>query len=395
MDSLDRPVLWLPCSPLGSGSFGHVSLALNLCNRTLFAVKSALSTSPQELLALQNELHIVQSLHSPFIIHCLGAELNPSAHPGSQPSVRHLFLEYMEGGNLGGALKHSGGGELRIRHFTHSILQGLAYLHANGIVHCDIKSQNILIGSSGVKIADFGMARRLGEASQMDGNLRGTPLWMAPEVAVGEEPMPASDIWSLGCTVVEMLQGSPPWGHVSSLAAALFKVGCSSQIPPLPEAISAEAEDFLLKCLQRDPKARWTAGELLKHSFVCGLHETREEDDRNGAEKMCKQELLSPRSTLDFFHSDGESDWEDEFTMASQIVPMLCFPPCKTTPMVQDVSQGSNWIAVKRGKGWCEGRQMPFMQAGAGPQVITRGSEVSLAAAEFLRNRVKPTIIVG
>ncbi|MCO5569210.1 hypothetical protein L7F22_061703 [Adiantum nelumboides] len=384
MDFSDPLPPWLPCSPLGSGSFGHVSLAFNLRDHTLFAVKSALSASSQELLSLQNELHILQSLHSPFIIQCLGAEFNPSTNGKLQPSVRSLFLEFMEGGNLADALKQSCSEEMRIRRFTHSILQGLAYLHANGVVHCDIKSQNILIGSSGVKIADFGMARKLGEASLMDGNLRGTPLWMAPEVALGEEPMPASDIWSLGCTVVEMLQGSPPWGHASSLAAALFKVGCSSQIPPLPASISAQAEGFLLKCLQRDSKARWTAGELLKHPFVCGLDEEGRDDI---VEKLCNQEQPSPRSTLDFFHSDCESDWEDEGSL--HVVPMLCSPPCETRVVLPEVSQGRDWIVVKNGEGWCEGRLKPFMQVGAGLQVMSRGSEVSYGAAEFLRNRRK------
>eukprot|EP00250_Pteridium_aquilinum_P001524 c11719_g1_i1 orf=1-648(+) len=200
---------WLTCSPLGSGSFGHVSLALNLSDGSLFAVKSAPSSaspSSPELLALQNEFHILQTLHSPYIIQCLGAQF--STERSSQPALRSLFLEYMDRGSLADALKQSGGKlseERLVRGYTRSILQGLAYIHQKGVVHCDIKSQNILIGSSGVKIADFGAARRLGEASPMDGGLRGTPLWMAPEVAQGMEAMPSSDIWSLGCTVVEML----------------------------------------------------------------------------------------------------------------------------------------------------------------------------------------------
>ncbi|MCO5612419.1 hypothetical protein L7F22_066686 [Adiantum nelumboides] len=263
---------WLPCSPLGSGSFGHVSLALNLENGSLFAVKSAHASSPTVLLALRNELHILQTLHSPFTIHLLGSNFSPNSD--SSLPLHSLFLEYMDGGSLFDALKQSGGNlqqELHVRCFTRSILQGLSYLHQSGIVHCDIKCQNILVGSSGVKIGDFGTARRLEEASISGGNLRGTPLWMAPEVVQGAEAMPASDIWSLGCTVVEMLQGRPPWGHVGSVEAALFKVGCSKENPPLPESISTEAKDFLSRCLQRDVSARWTAAELLKHPFVSGL----------------------------------------------------------------------------------------------------------------------------
>ncbi|MCO5569211.1 hypothetical protein L7F22_022921 [Adiantum nelumboides] len=382
---------WLPCSPLGSGSFGHVSLALNLENGSLFAVKSAHASSPTELLALRNELHILQTLHSPFIIHLLGSNFSPNSD--SSLPLHSLFLEYMDGGSLFDALKKSGGKfqqELQVRCFTRSILQGLSYLHQSGIVHCDIKCHNILLGSSGVKIGDFGAARRLEEASTSGGNLRGTPLWMAPEVAQGAEAMPASDIWSLGCTVVEMLQGRPPWGHVGSVEAALFKIGCSKENPPLPEFISAEAKDFLSRCMQRDASARWTAAELLKHPFICGL------DGDGGA--FCNVDQPSPRSTLDF-SSDSESESEEDGS-----VMMGCAALSKDFSALRvnevrtevkgaveslEVSKGSGWIVVRSREGWREGRQeLPFMEAGAGKMVLVRrGGKVSFASAAFLSRR--------
>lgn len=278
-------------SPLGSGAFGHVSLAIDLDNSTLFAVKSATSFISSSLAAtdidcpqfraLENELQILQSLDSPTVLRCFGSDYSTSEENASVSC--NLFLEYMDRGSLADLIKKSGGrlGDQDVQHYTRAILEGLSYLHDNGIVHCDIKAENILLGSSGsVKIGDFGCAQRSSlvveeevprGAASTHGALRGTPMWMAPEVVRRVEQQPPSDIWSLGCTVVQMLQGRPPWGHLAEVAAVLYKVACTREEPPLPEGLSQEARDFLHQCLQRDPKARSTAAQLLQHPFVCNL----------------------------------------------------------------------------------------------------------------------------
>ncbi|MCO5607695.1 hypothetical protein L7F22_061894 [Adiantum nelumboides] len=367
---------WLPCSPLGSGS-ARVSLP----DALPFALKSPLSPSSPSLL---NELLILLPLSSPFILRCLGADLAPS-----DPSPRHLFLEFMDGGSLYSLLKRSGGSlsELLVRSYVLSIVQGLKYLHLNGIVHCDIKAHNILIGSSGVKIADFGAAKRIGKGRVSKSEFRGTPLWMAPEVIQGVEQGFPSDIWSLGCTVVELLHGHPPWGHISDIGAALYKLGCSEEDPPLPEAISDDARDFLLHCLQRDPKARWTASELLQHPFLSSI----------STEKEAKHEQLSPRSTLELFRRE-ESDSEDASTdlswLGSQSVAKLPQPAVIATSSMKRHfadelnSEDHEWVTVKRAAS-ChrEVRKLPFMKAG-GPHVeVRRGCEVRLDSADFLQNR--------
>ncbi|MCO5612416.1 hypothetical protein L7F22_066683 [Adiantum nelumboides] len=293
---------WLNLGLLGSGSFGSVSLALNLVDHSLFAIKSCPASSPLLLSQLLNELHILRSLRSPFVLRCLGAHhLHDSASPA-------LFLEYMDGGSLTDLLRRSGGklsDHTLVARYTRSVLQGLHYLHTNGIVHCDIKSHNILFDSSGrIKIADFGAARRLhanSHKSQVKKTancsiLRGTPLYMAPEVVQGLEQGPPSDIWSLGCTVVEMLEGRPPWGHISNLGVLFLKLGTSEGSPPLPELVSAEAKDFLQLCLQRDPKLRPTAAELLQHPFLSGKAGAEGEKLIDlGSENEWAE---SPRSTL-------------------------------------------------------------------------------------------------
>lgn len=214
----------------------------------------------------------------------------------------------------------------------------------------------------------------MGEASVLDGTLRGTPLWMAPEVIQGEEQGPPSDIWSLGCTVVEMLQGRPPWGHISNLAALFFKVGSSKENPPLPEAISEDAKDFLLKCLERDPKARPTAGELLEHPFLCGWEGNQ----------------ASPRGTLDFCQSESESDWERE-SMVNSVQGLHCTGACsrgegKVHRSIE--GEGSKWVTVRQAEGWVEKKQVPFMQEAAGEALqVRRAWEVSLECAKFLKRR--------
>eukprot|EP00250_Pteridium_aquilinum_P026482 c33076_g1_i1 orf=2-832(-) len=256
---------WVRGNLIGAGSFGKVNLAINMGNGELFAVKSIdCSTSGgAEMAAIENELMFLQSLDSPFIIRCFGGDR--TLENGVQ--MRNLFMEYMAGGSLADLMRKFGGSldEALIRVYTRGILEGLDYLHRQGVVHCDVKGKNILIGASGVKIADLGSAKRLEQKVEA---MRGTPLWMAPEVIMQVEQAFPSDIWSLGCTVVEMATGRPPWNQVFSLFAALMQSKGEEELPPLPDCLSAEGKDFLSKCFQRDPKQRWTAAELLKHPFV-------------------------------------------------------------------------------------------------------------------------------
>eukprot|EP00271_Cylindrocystis_brebissonii_P011533 TRINITY_DN29380_c0_g1_i1.p1 TRINITY_DN29380_c0_g1~~TRINITY_DN29380_c0_g1_i1.p1 ORF type:complete len:580 (+),score=71.68 TRINITY_DN29380_c0_g1_i1:138-1877(+) len=114
-------------------------------------------------------------------------------------------------------------------------------------------------------------------------SIRGTVCWMAPEVVklaqadfkAGEKcTIPGglaspADIWSVGCTVIEMITGKPPWGAAAGCSAAvLFQLGCTAALPPFPSSLSTEGRDFLALCLQRDPAKRPTAAELLSHPFV-------------------------------------------------------------------------------------------------------------------------------
>jgi serine/threonine protein kinase len=145
-------------------------------------------------------------------------------------------------------------------------------LHSKKTIHRDIKGANLLVDVHGVvKLADFGMAKHLTGLSYAL-SLKGSPYWMAPEVmqaVMQKNSSPvlalAVDIWSLGCTVIEMFTGKPPWGELEG-PQAMFKV--LNKSPPIPETLSSEGKDFLHLCFQRNPAERPSAAMLLEHPFV-------------------------------------------------------------------------------------------------------------------------------
>lgn len=121
--------------------------------------------------------------------------------------------------------------------YMSQVLQGLLYLHEQGVIHRDIKGANILTVKEGtVKLADFGVATKAVPGAAHESGVVGTPYWMAPEVIELNGATTASDIWSLGCTVIELLDCKPPYHHLQTMAA-LFRV-VNDDHPPLPESAS-------------------------------------------------------------------------------------------------------------------------------------------------------------
>lgn len=267
-----RDCEWVKGKMVGSGSFGSVHLAMNKSTGGLFVVKSARSGTGRE--ALNNEAKILKALKpSPYIVQCLGTKEDRGGN-------LNVFMEYMAGGSLAD-VAHKFGGSLHeevVRVYTREILQGLKHLHQHGIVHCDLKCKNVLLGSSGnIKLADFGCAKRVKDLNNDRGGLAnsllcvgGTPLWMAPEVLRNEMLGFGADIWSLGCTVIEMATGRPPWGVVegSNPMASVLRIAHGDVVPHFPSHISKEGLDFLSMCLERNADKRCSAEELLSHPFV-------------------------------------------------------------------------------------------------------------------------------
>lgn len=179
----------------------------------------------------------------------------------------YFIMEYVESGSLAGLVKKFGVfPEPLVARYIEQTLRGLDYLHREFIIHRDIKGDNILITKEGkVKLADFGTAK-LEDAEKKTQTVVGTPYWMAPEVIEMSACGPASDIWSLGCTAIELLTGSPPYFEMGPMSA-LFNI-VEDRHPPLPDNISDEMKSFLKLCFKKDPKKRPNASDLLEHVWI-------------------------------------------------------------------------------------------------------------------------------
>ncbi|XP_060190010.1 mitogen-activated protein kinase kinase kinase 18-like [Lycium barbarum] len=293
---------WTRGHTIGHGSSASVSVAKSRWSDEVFAVKS-MELSKSQL--LQKEQKILSKLSSPYIVSYKGYDVTKE----SNKLMFNLMMEYMLDGTLSDEIRRKDGRikEPLIGYYTKQILQGLEYLHTRGIVHCDIKGQNIFLGKTRAKIADFGCARWIDpvERDSCAEPIGGTPMFMAPEVARGEEQRCPADIWALGCTIIEMATGGSPWANVTNAASLLYRIAFSGQSPEIPKLLSLQARDFLSKCLTRDSKERWTAKELLKHPFL-------EESNLNC---IANQDFVtsSPTSILDqdIWNSVEESETMD------------------------------------------------------------------------------------
>jgi len=239
------------------------------------------------------EVELLRSLKHENIVKYLGY------HVDSEAQTLSIFTEWVPGGSLEHNRKLFGGNERVVRRFTHQLLSGVAYLHSKNIIHHDIKVMlgnlpdfdsssranasrvcliqpaNILVDQNGVvKIADFGSSRLINSATMAGGSTRslhGTPNYMAPEVIKQTSGRSRkADIWSIGCTVLRLLTGRPLWGdrHFDSQAALLYYIANILELPPLPEGLSAQAQEFIQACLEIDPLKRPSAAELLTFPFA-------------------------------------------------------------------------------------------------------------------------------
>ncbi|XP_039016583.1 mitogen-activated protein kinase kinase kinase NPK1-like isoform X2 [Hibiscus syriacus] len=272
----DPPIRWRKGEMIGSGAFGRVYMGMNLDSGELLAVKQVLiaanaskEKTQAQIRELEEEVKLLQNLSHPNIVRYLGtARENDSFN---------ILLEFVPGGSIQSLLGKFGSfPEPVIRMYTKQLLLGLEYLHKNRIVHRDIKGANILVDNKGcIKLADFGASKKVVELATINGakSMKGTPYWMAPEVILGAGHRFSADIWSVGCTIIEMATGKPPWSQQYQEVAALFHIGTTKSHPPIPEHLSFEAKDFLLKCLQKESELRPSASDLLQHPFVTGNYQ--------------------------------------------------------------------------------------------------------------------------
>ncbi|KAH0695598.1 hypothetical protein KY284_015652 [Solanum tuberosum] len=221
-------------------------------------------------------------------------------------------------GSLADRIDEQGLPEFQVQKYTKNVVHlGLSLIHKKGIIHCDIKPpQNILLTTDGddgmaevAKIADFGLSITLEQNWKENVGHRGTKRYMAPEALLKKEYCPGVDIWSLVCTIYEMITGKPIWE--------------SSNSEPNFENLnlSTEAKDFLNNCLVRNPSARWSEDMLFNHSFLKSADDVQPPDTKkrqcDGMSLLCKKHTKTTFRTqphirdfvilLDLDSKDGNS----------------------------------------------------------------------------------------
>jgi serine/threonine protein kinase len=201
--------------------------------------------------------------------------------------LRDIACRYVQNGSLKQMLEEFGKlSEDLVASYVVQVLEGLDYLHHNDIVHGNLKASNILLTKSGhVKLSDFGLSLNPHALEDVGKGISCMPNWTAPEVIELKRASAKSDMWSLGCTVIESLTGQPPYGdlvralsgtgpflslsglHVVTLSAVMFRI-VEDDGPPIPEGLSDSLVAFLKECHHKDPAQRPSAKELSQHEWL-------------------------------------------------------------------------------------------------------------------------------
>jgi len=257
---------------LATGGVSTCYQACDLRSGRLMAVKQVQVSSESDEASLLQEVRLLAGLSHPHVLRLVGAT--------QRPGLVRLFTEWEAGGSVASLLELYGPFSADvIRRYTRHLLDGLAYLHDSHILHRDLKGANLLVDSSGatLRIGDLGTAAALAASVTMSGEftgqLLGTVAFMAPEVLRGGHYGRSCDVWSVGCCVLEMATGRPPWdAHTcSNHFALLFKIACSETPPPVCCHLPDDLRTLVSDCHRMDGDKRPATRNLLDYDCFRGV----------------------------------------------------------------------------------------------------------------------------
>ncbi|QLG72652.1 hypothetical protein HG535_0D03600 [Zygotorulaspora mrakii] len=257
----DPSKIYLNLTKIGQGASGGVYTAYEVGTNASVAIKQMnLEKQPKKELII-NEILVMKGSKHRNIVNFIDSYL--------LRGDLWVVMEYMEGGSLTDVVTHCILTEGQIGAVCRETLAGLKFLHSKGVIHRDIKSDNILLSMEGeIKLTDFGFCAQINEVNLKRTTMVGTPYWMAPEVVSRKEYGPKVDIWSLGIMIIEMIEGEPPYLNETPLRALyLIATNGTPQLKE-PDNLSQELKKFLSWCLNIDPDERASATELLHDQFI-------------------------------------------------------------------------------------------------------------------------------